>query len=379
MKLLDVADIHRGDGRWVSGLSVEGLQCSLTSRLGAVCLPSSVSLLGGTGGVGKPTGYPISVFGIIAQLAQPQFCATNDPEAAVRDAVESEADKAFGRALWFGTGDASMWLGADGATPVAADATIGVMLKAFYDKTVGVEPIIHLGFGLADDLGAKLNSDGRFNAFPDVPVVINAGYPVQGAAITGPIEGWMGSVEQTQVHNVKINREYTEATALAALSFDPCAVVVRGLLPDQIHVGRVDKDSFQAFSQGSSTTTNIDWGDGGVWNVTTKEITTNVAKLTTSAAHKVAVGNTITVAGVDATFNGTYTVTAVTATTISYAKVNANVASTAATGTVTKAATTSTIAPGSNTGVTQNYAYPGTYTITVTSESGTTTYTVTTT
>lgn len=70
--------------------------------------------------------------------------------------------------------------------------------------------------------------------------------------------------------------------------------------------------------------------------VTNKALTTNVATLTTSTAHGLVVGNTITVAISDAVFDGTHTVTAVpSATTISYAKTNANVTSAAATGTLT--------------------------------------------
>jgi hypothetical protein len=71
-------------------------------------------------------------------------------------------------------------------------------------------------------------------------------------------------------------------------------------------------------------------------NVTNKALTSNVATLTTSAAHGLAVGMEIVVAGVDATFNGTYTIATVpTTTTFTYAKTATNVTSTAATGTVT--------------------------------------------
>jgi hypothetical protein len=68
--------------------------------------------------------------------------------------------------------------------------------------------------------------------------------------------------------------------------------------------------------------------------VTTKALTSNVATLTTSTAHGMAVGMTVEVSGVDATFNGSYTITAVTSTTLSYAKVASNVLSSVATGTV---------------------------------------------
>jgi len=68
--------------------------------------------------------------------------------------------------------------------------------------------------------------------------------------------------------------------------------------------------------------------------VTTKALTSNVATLTTSTAHGMAVGMTVDVTDVDATFDGSYTITAVTSTTLSYAKTAGDVTSTASTGTV---------------------------------------------
>jgi hypothetical protein len=73
-------------------------------------------------------------------------------------------------------------------------------------------------------------------------------------------------------------------------------------------------------------------------SIDNKALTSNVATLTTTAAHKLAPGMEIEVTGVDATFNGTYTITTVpTATTFTYAKTAADVASTAVSpvGTVT--------------------------------------------
>ncbi len=68
--------------------------------------------------------------------------------------------------------------------------------------------------------------------------------------------------------------------------------------------------------------------------VTNKALTSNVATLTTASAHNYAVGETVVVAGVDATFNGTFVITVVgSSTTFSYAKTAGNVASQAATGT----------------------------------------------
>ena len=64
-------------------------------------------------------------------------------------------------------------------------------------------------------------------------------------------------------------------------------------------------------------------------SITNKALTSNVATLTTSAAHGLAVGMIITISGVDATFNGDYTITTVpSATTFTYAKTATNVTST---------------------------------------------------
>jgi hypothetical protein len=63
--------------------------------------------------------------------------------------------------------------------------------------------------------------------------------------------------------------------------------------------------------------------------ITNKELTSNVATLTTATAHGLVVNDSIWVEGVDSTFNGQYTVTAATTTTFSYTKAATNVASTA--------------------------------------------------
>ena len=73
--------------------------------------------------------------------------------------------------------------------------------------------------------------------------------------------------------------------------------------------------------------------------VTNKVLSGNFATLTVSAPHSFVVGETITVSGVDATFNGSYTVTATpTALTVRYAKTATNVPSAVSGGTITNTA-----------------------------------------
>jgi len=71
--------------------------------------------------------------------------------------------------------------------------------------------------------------------------------------------------------------------------------------------------------------------------ITNKALTSNVATLTTSAAHGLAVDDSVWIEGVDSTFNGKYTVTSVpTTTTFTYAKVASNVSSTAVSSSLAK-------------------------------------------
>jgi hypothetical protein len=91
------------------------------------------------------------------------------------------------------------------------------------------------------------------------------------------------------------------------------------------------------------------YASGSTGTVSKKALTGNVATLTTTAAHSFTRGESITVSGIDATFNGTYTVTAVpTSTTLTYAKTATNVVEIASSGTITSTAGWKAIVLGSN-------------------------------
>ena len=72
------------------------------------------------------------------------------------------------------------------------------------------------------------------------------------------------------------------------------------------------------------------WHDNLAASVSNKALTSNVATLTTTSAHGFVAGQTVVVADVDSTFNGTYTITAVPSPTqFRYAKTATDVASAA--------------------------------------------------
>lgn len=78
------------------------------------------------------------------------------------------------------------------------------------------------------------------------------------------------------------------------------------------------------------------WYPPSVATVSNKALASDVATLTTSAAHGFLVGQTVTVAGVDSTFNGNYTISATSSNTFSYTKVANAVSSTSASGSATR-------------------------------------------
>lgn len=100
------------------------------------------------------------------------------------------------------------------------------------------------------------------------------------------------------------------------------------------------------------------------FSISNKALTSNVATLTTSVNHSLAVGDTVLVTSVDSTFNGSFVVTAVTSNTFSYSLIATNVVSAAVSpvGTVT-ALIVNDIICGAN-------EIPETGTITVTATGG---------
>jgi hypothetical protein len=104
------------------------------------------------------------------------------------------------------------------------------------------------------------------------------------------------------------------------------------------------------------------WHPDLVAAVSNKAVTTNVATLTTSAAHGFEIGDSVVVTGVDSTLNGTYTVTAVpTTTSFRYAKTTSDVASTVVTpvGAATVSANSRAVTDFDSQGSTTAYNIPG--------------------
>jgi len=104
------------------------------------------------------------------------------------------------------------------------------------------------------------------------------------------------------------------------------------------------------------------WFDNSSKVVSNKSLTSEVATLTTTTTHGFSQGQTVVVAGVDSTFNGTYTITNVTSNTFTYAKPGAtNVTSAAVspTGTAVRQRGYSAVTDFASQGSTTAYNVPG--------------------
>ena len=121
-----------------------------------------------------------------------------------------------------------------------------------------------------------------------------------------------------------------------------------------------------SYARGSWAPTGLkgfyEWYDNLSAVVNNKSLTSNVATITTASAHGFEAGQSVVVAGVDATFNGTYTISTVGSnTSFSYAKVATNVASAAVspTGTAVRQRGYTAVTDFASQGSTSTYNVPG--------------------
>jgi hypothetical protein len=123
------------------------------------------------------------------------------------------------------------------------------------------------------------------------------------------------------------DRTYNTVTNLDGISAEIASVALTS------NVATVTTTAAHSFAVNQSVTIS---GAEAALVVTNKVLTSNVATLTVSSltANQLAIGDNVTVTGVDATFNGVYAVTGVDtgAKTFTYAKVAANVSATTSSG-----------------------------------------------
>lgn len=169
--------------------------------------------------------------------------------------------------------------------------------------------------------GGLNSNDTQMVITPDVSVHIEIPTPSTSPS-TGALTvvGGVGiSGDVNIAGNITFGGSGTTVSTNTLSVADPLIFVGSGNTTDAVDLGLIAEYGTAL----ASTLTNT---------VTNKALTSNVATLTTGTAHSLAIGDIVTVSGVDAVFNGTYVVATVpTSTTFTFAKTNANVTSAAVT------------------------------------------------
>lgn len=154
---------------------------------------------------------------------------------------------------------------------------------------------------------------------PDVKVDINIATPST-SATTGAlvVHGGVGITGDVNIAgNINFGGTGTNVSTANLAVNAPLIFTGSGSLVSTSDLGIV--------TEGKYTITNIP-----VATIINKQLTSNKALLTTRKAHNFAVGDSVVIASVDSTYNGTYTITDVdSSTTFKYAKTNTDLASTA--------------------------------------------------
>lgn len=179
--------------------------------------------------------------------------------------------------------------------------------------------------------------EGKQDAIPP-------GTYVQGVIVAGAGIDDTGATDSTAAINAKVAAASVVGAAadrMVRVRFPDGTYLTDGILAKPYTWLDLGNAVFKKRVDGTTPLNNsmlraVPVGINSTATVTNKALTSNVATLTTSAAHGRVLGSMITVTDVDATFNGTFRITAVpSTTTFSYAKTAANVASVASGGTVT--------------------------------------------
>ena len=120
------------------------------------------------------------------------------------------------------------------------------------------------------------------------------------------------------VQDESLRFQYTESKGINVWEKGQCTLLKD---TDKVHL---TTGSLRPNKRPWQSARSIQWTQNGIittYSITTKALASNIATLTTSVVHSLIVGMTVTITGVDDTFNGTYVILTVpTTTTFTYAK-----------------------------------------------------------
>ena len=192
-------------------------------------------------------------FGIVADFTRTVRAARDDDQQWLEQALRDGAEIPVSRGLLVRQGVGDVWIGNEQVREVPAPNTgdmtavaraVAEARRLFFSNTLGIEPILHVHPDSAILLKKAgvveldpANGEDR-TAWGD-QVVISSGYydipdlsRVPLAFFTGPIEITLSPVlAETLIRNVRMNKVMHQATMVAAIDTEPCAMVRIGPAP----------------------------------------------------------------------------------------------------------------------------------------------------
>jgi hypothetical protein len=266
VKLLDAAEVKPGTGNWEQGWDGDPRGCGGVSvyisdpcdpDAGQDVIGSAADADGRNPASVDDCSYRVVPFGFVAEMVRSTRMSKDDDMDWLAGALKESSEIPVARGLLVQTGVAprenTTWIGNDQATEIAAPAltdnnavadAVAAGRSAFFAKTIGLRPILHVNPGRAITLKKAgvveldpNNGDDR-TAWGD-PVVISEGYsdipdlsPVPLAFWTGPLEITLGDVNREDVVKAtRMNRTLLQVTRMAAIDTLPCAIVRIGAAP----------------------------------------------------------------------------------------------------------------------------------------------------
>lgn len=219
--LFEVADVIRGDGKWMRGYEADPGVVGRTYNVnGRVCDPTTTPNPSGAHGLADYDPFVVETKQKFSTLCEPDAA-----DKSTTDDLDAATEYLVGKQFWTGAAedwDGSAFLDHADVSTVAAGAdtvaSIAAALQKAYDDAPSLfgEAVVHLGVTASLSLPSGFAED-----HPNVTFVENAGYPTSGIAVTGAVKVYLGDVQTIGLVDQATNDVLSYASRFATVEFDP--------------------------------------------------------------------------------------------------------------------------------------------------------------
>jgi hypothetical protein len=260
VNLFDAATVKTGTGDWHLGWDGDSRVCGNFAMYLSECDPDTIAdVIGSQEDTEAATdcGYRVIPYGLIAEFTRNVRSERDDDPDWLRESFMESAEIGVARGLlvrqgrgaarsdvWLGNPDVEGLPGVDLADANATAAAVSEGRRRFFGKTFGIKPILHVNPTNAIALKKAgvveldpVNGEDR-TAWGD-PVVMSNGYydipdltAVPSTFWTGPLDITLSEIKpEDVVRAARRNQVLFQASMLAAIDTDPCAMVRIGPAP----------------------------------------------------------------------------------------------------------------------------------------------------